>query len=190
MANNDFQKVIDKLTRIEKFLNKDAAHIIGQEAVNHFRQSFDDEGFTDVSLVKWKPSKRKNAQSVWYGFDYRARSVAPENHARRWKAKQPYKARKKNPITNFSPAATKWKTLKGRTGDLRESIEYTVKSKFDVLVHSKLPYSKIQNQGGQIKVFGKKTVFLPARQFLGKSIKLKARIKFEINKEIRAILNT
>jgi phage gpG-like protein len=49
----NFKQVIRKLTRDRSFPRR-----LGTLAVNHFKQSFRDEGFTDGSLKKWR--KRKN----------------------------------------------------------------------------------------------------------------------------------
>ena len=174
--------------RVGRYLDDDAPRIVGTEAVNHFKKSFDDEGFTDASLEEWKPSKRTKSNSVWYGFQYQARTRPPSNHPRRRKAKGPYRARKSNPITNYSPAATKRRTLTGQTGDLKESIEYRRRGD-KVIVGSNLPYAKVHNEGETIRVFGGKSVTVPKRQFIGDSIKLTAKIKHELNKDIKRFLN-
>lgn len=182
-----FDHIINRFNRLKRYIEHDAPIIMGTEAVKHFQQSFYDEGFTDGHLVKWKPSKRKQSNSQWYGFLYGARTPLPNSHPRRKDAKRKYKARKSNPITNYSPAATKWKTLTGNTGDLKESIKFK-KNFHGVTVYSELPYAKVHNEGGYVKVFGKKRIRLPKRQFIGKSAKLENKLRYMITKDIRNLL--
>lgn len=173
---------------IKNYINNKAPRIAGIEAMNHFKKSFMDEGFTDMNLVKWKPAKRLNPNSPWYGFLANARTRTPDNHPKRRDAQGKYKPRKPKPITNYSPAATKRRTLSGATGDLKESLQYTT-AKAQVTISSNLPYAKVHNEGGKISVFGRKSVTVPRRQFIGDSLKLRAKIKFIINNDIKKLLS-
>lgn len=173
--------------KVKAYIDQKAPRIIGVEAKNHFKQNFMDQAFTDTSPVPWKPAKRTNPSSVWYGFMYGARTRTPNNHPKRWKAKGKYKARKANPITNYSPTARTRRTLSGMTGDLKESIQYRTETG-KAIIFSNLPYADVHNEGGQAKVFGKKTVRLPKRQFIGHSIKLNARIKQIMQRDINQIM--
>ncbi|MCX7861619.1 MAG: hypothetical protein N2449_01330 [Bacteroidales bacterium] len=74
---------MNKVIRLKQYLEQNAHVILGTEAVKHFQQSFYDEGFTDGHLTKWKPSKRKDSNSLWYGFLYGARTPLPTSHPRR-----------------------------------------------------------------------------------------------------------
>jgi len=181
------QKIKEQEHRLKQYIERDAPRMAGIEAVNHFKKSFIDGGFTDSSLVKWKPAKRTVSNSYWYGFEYGSRVATPDNHPRRWKAKGKYKPRKANPVTNYSPAATTRKTMSGKTGDLKDSIQYRTE-KGRAIIFSDQPYADIHNSGGQTKVFGRKTTTMPKRQFIGDSIKLKAKIKHEIKKDFKRIL--
>ena len=40
---------------LKQFIESDMPRIVGTEAVNHFKESFDNEGFTDKRKKKWKP---------------------------------------------------------------------------------------------------------------------------------------
>lgn len=188
LLNKDFTGDIRRMNeRMKRYMQQDAPRIIGTEAVNHFKQSFYDEGFTDRSLKKWKPAKRTQEDSQWYGFQYGARTPLPSNHARRKGAKRAYKARKANPITNYSPAATSRRTLSGQTGNLMDSITYR-KAGNQVIVFSNLEYARVHNEGEAAKVFGKKSFKMPKRQFMGDSQKLKEKITRELDKDIKRIL--
>lgn len=49
-----------KLEDAQNFLkSKDILEIVAIESINHFKQSFEDEGFTDRSLDKWDTRKTK-----------------------------------------------------------------------------------------------------------------------------------
>ncbi len=48
-----------KLKEIQAYLKKDVKKVIGIEALNFYKKSFRDEGFTDNSLTKWKEVKRR-----------------------------------------------------------------------------------------------------------------------------------
>ncbi len=181
-------QLIAKIKRAEDYLTKNAPRIAGIEAVNHFQNSFQNEGFTDSHLVKWKTPKRTVTNSLWYGFRYGAQTRLPNTHPRRWKTKGKYKARKTNPITNYSPAATRKKTLSGTTGDLKNSISYTVQPG-RVIVESDQPYARVHNEGLEANVFGRKAIKMPKRQFMGNSIKLTAKIKHEISKDLKQIFS-
>lgn len=50
---------LEKAMRLREYLQTKAGRIIGVLAVQHFKKSFRDEGFTDDVLVKWTPSRRK-----------------------------------------------------------------------------------------------------------------------------------
>lgn len=58
---NDFEKDIQRQTKeLQEFMDNDLLEIIEVEGLNHFEESFDNEGFTDSSLKKWKPRKTKD----------------------------------------------------------------------------------------------------------------------------------
>ncbi len=48
-----------KLKAAQDYLKKDVKKVIGVEAVNFYKKSFRDEGFTDKNLTKWKEVKRR-----------------------------------------------------------------------------------------------------------------------------------
>lgn len=183
----DFKIIQNKLKQLKQYIERDVPRIIGSEAVIHFKNSFQNEGFTDQNLQKWKSVKRADPQSTWYGFKYGSKTPKPSSHPSRKDVKKKYKARKKDPITNYSPAARKWKILKGATGELMRSISFEIQGN-RIIVYSDKEYAEVQNKGGQIKVFGKKNVTLAKRRFMGPSRKLKEKIEAEINSDINKIL--
>ena len=173
------------LKKAESFIKNELPEIIGIEAINEFQENFSKESFDGKP---WKNVKRRNPSSSWYGFEYGSKTKKPNNHPSRKGAKKPYKPRKNSPITNYSANATKRKVLKGSSGDLQRSINYSITTN-KVVVSSDKPYAKIHNEGGKIKVFGKKSVNMPKRKFIGKSASLERTIKKEIKKELNIIFS-
>lgn len=174
MAN--FKGIYQKLERIERFLLDTAPVIIGVEAVNHFKESFEKQGFTDETLEKWEDVERRKPGSPWYGFKYQSKVARPGRGRRR-----------QDSTTNYSPAASKRPILSGDTQELMNSIRYTRLSGGARIIAG-TAYAKVINEGGQIKVFGKKTATMPKRQFMGKSTVLERRLQAELIKELRRIV--
>jgi hypothetical protein len=71
----------DKMLRNMDQMKRDIPQQIGNMAVRHFVKSFDDQGFTDVGLVKWKEVKRRIIGTDAYKYpkkkdlDRRSRSI-------------------------------------------------------------------------------------------------------------------
>lgn len=172
----DFSQIHKKLKDLEKYLSNDLPKKIGIEAVNHFKKSFQDQGFTDKSLEKWDDVKRRDASSSWYGFQYRAKSSRPGSTRR-----------KEGSTTNYSPAATKRPILTGETGQLKDSIDWLAVGR-RIEITASTAYSKIQNEGGDIKVFGKASGQITARKFMGDSEALRQRINKIIENDLNMIL--
>ncbi len=54
-----------KLKKVQQYLQNDVKKDMGVQAVNHYRRSFINEGFTDKRLSKWQPVKRnKNGKGA------------------------------------------------------------------------------------------------------------------------------
>ncbi len=57
-----------KMEQLKAFTSgDDIKDILGNEAVNHYKESFQNEGFTDEVLNPWKDVKRRDPSSPWYG---------------------------------------------------------------------------------------------------------------------------
>ena len=106
----------------------------------------------------------------------------------------PYKLTKKGKRSksqrklNFSQAATQWKILHN-SGELQDSLRYEP-GPACVTITSDKPYAAIQNDGGTVKVFGKRSVRLPARPFVGESKELNERISRLIDDKINELFNS
>lgn len=53
--------LIRRLTAAKSYIAHDVNKVVGVEAVNHFKEGFQNEGFTDKSLEKWKSRKTKRS---------------------------------------------------------------------------------------------------------------------------------
>jgi phage gpG-like protein len=53
------QNLIEKIKKINHFLNTQLYEVVGDEAVSHYKKSFRNEGFTNANLKKWKEVKRR-----------------------------------------------------------------------------------------------------------------------------------
>lgn len=157
----DFKKLEDKLKRMERYLENDLPTIIGGEAVNHFKDSFQNQGFTDKTLERWPDVKRRDPHSPWHGFKVGQR---------------------------FSSAAASRPILSGETQNLIHSLRWQ-KTTNGVLITAGTKYAKIHNEGGAMKVFGRGGHTMPKRQFMGDSKVLRERIIKSIKTDIKRILS-
>ncbi len=162
------------MTEVTAFIHNDLPRIAGKMAVDAFRNNFRSGGFIDASLKKWEDVKRRDPDSGWYGFQYKGEKKGDK------KGKQKY---------NFSTAATSRGVLIGPGAALMNSIQVREASSSRVVIASDLPYSDVQNEGGTIKVFGKATAELPARQFMGESKKLMEDFEKELFKRLDTIFD-
>jgi hypothetical protein len=163
MDISDFaEKLREKMKEINDFIKSDdAKDIVGTEAVNHYKESFANEGFTDESLQKWPEVERRKPDSAWYGHSGQTGKVS--------------EARKTALI------------LSGETGELKEATTYT-KTETGVRVKNEKAYAKVHNFGGMAKIYGKKELQMLARPFIGKSKVMVDKIKAELKGKIMDIL--
>ena len=172
----NFDKSIAKIQQAIRYMENDAKVVMGVEAVNHFKKSFQDQGFTDSSIKKWDEVERRKPTSTWKGFHYGSTVQKPGK-----------KGRNTGAVTNYSPAAETRPILSGTTQELKEGISYE-KTATGVRVYASAVYSKLQNEGGPMKVFGKGGKTMPKRQFMGRSQVLRDRIRTIIFKDLHNIL--
>ncbi len=140
----------------------DIKDIMGTEAVNHFKGSFENEGFTDEVLNPWQDVERRDPDSSWYGHS--------------------------GQTGKYSNARTTAKILTGETRELRESISYS-KTERGARIRNGTPYAAVHQFGLQAKIYGKKVFQMIARPFMGKSVILKQNIESKIYKRIKEIIS-
>lgn len=155
----------DKMKQLKDFVEgDDIKDIIGTEAVNHFNESFANEGFTDDTLEPWEDVERRDPDSPWYGH-------SSQNGGR------------------FSPARAAAKILSGETGLLAKS-NYFIKTVNGVKILNDAPYAAVHQYGGQAFVYRKKEFTMKARPFFGQSKKLVENINNKIKSQIINIVKT
>ena len=151
-----------KLAEIKEVIESDTLKdIIGVEAVNHFKESFTNEGFTNESLTRWEEVKRRTPSSPWYGHS--------------------------GQLGGFTQARTLAKILHGETGELQNSIRY-IPILNGVRIVNSAPYAAVHQFGLPAKIYSKKEFKMPARPFMGKSVELQRKITEKIEKEIIKII--
>lgn len=171
----EFEKALSKINKAIRYIEQEAPIIMGTEAVNHYKESFENQGFTDQSIEKWDEVERRKPSSPWRGFQYGSTAA----HPKRLK-------RKSSSVTNYSPAAEKRPILSGQTQELMHSIKWE-RNGNGVRVYSDTPYSKVQNEGGPIKIFGKASRTLKQRKFMGQSQQLRDKIRMIIINDLKQI---
>ena len=157
--------------RVKIFIREDLPKIAGKMAEDEFRENFQRQGFRNNGITPWKDVKRRDSKSAWYGFQYkgeRRTSIAIRKNKRTGK----YARSKKQRKLNFSLAATERRILVGPGSNLMNSIRVREATSSRVVIGSDLPYSEVHNEGGYIRIFGKKKVKLSKRQFIGESREL------------------
>lgn len=174
---------------VKKFLQKDFPRIVGKMAVDEFRENFRRQGFRNNGITPWKEVKRRDPLSSWYGFQYkgeRRTSVALVKDRKTGKMVRAKKQRK----LNFSQAATKRGILIGPGSDLMNSIRVMEASPARITVGSDLLYAQVHNEGGTIRVFGKKKVKVARRQFIGESKELLNELEETVLERIDRIVDS
>ena len=162
MDPDEFKRAIaEKMDEIIRYRDEDLPHIVGKEAVDHYQDSFINEGFTDQAIEKWPEVERRKPESQWYGF-------STVNKDR------------------FSEARSTDKILTGETNELRNSIDYTV-NPGRVTVGTDKVYASVHQFGQGAMVFGKKAFTMKARPFIGKSEVLLKAIREKIERDLERI---
>lgn len=162
MDIKDFAKAFpEKMRRIDRLVRTDVPDIIGVEAVNHYKASFDNQGFTDEVLNPWKEVKRRDPSSPWFGHS--------------------------GQTGRFSQERTTAPILSGETRELRNAIRY-VKIPGGARVMNEKPYAAVHQFGLPAKVYGKKPFVMPRRKFIGRSVVLMSNINNKIQREIVKII--
>ncbi len=145
----DLENHIKKLRR---FIDNDATRIIETEGTNHFKKSFENQGFTDQNLSKWKPRKTVDDR----GRDltrYRTNRVGRSGELNAFGRRN----KDRDILTGHNTGADK----------LRNSIT-SKRMRNKVVWTTYKPYARLHNQGSK---------HLPKRQFMGRSTVLNQKIK-------------
>ncbi|MBR8784268.1 hypothetical protein IX308_000437 [Porphyromonas levii] len=153
---------MEKMRQVQEYIEgDDVRELMAGIAIEHFRDSFNQEGFTDDTLNPWAEVERRKPDSPWYGHS--------------------------GQIRRFSLSRTSAKILSGETGHLSSAFNY-VRTKDGIIVKNTAPYARVHQYGLKAKVYGKKEFTMPKRPFMGPSKKMTAEIKQEIINDIKKIL--
>jgi phage gpG-like protein len=165
---NDFAKRLQQQhNAIKKLLNGDLQRIVKREGLNHFEESFDNQGFTDKTLKKWEPRKPPDKKEKKKGGELKSYS--------KWKSK------------NKGRALLVGHRSDVKGGHLKDSITARIQGT-SVIFSTDKPYAKVHNEGGKA---GRGAGFtMKKRQFLGKSDVLINNIKGKITREIQKVFDS
>ena len=151
-----------KMEELKSYVEGDEIRdMFGIEAVNHFKQSFLDEGFSDEKIEKWQEVERRKPESPWYGHS--------------------------GQTGKFSQARTTAKILSGETRELANAFSY-VRTPEGARITNDKPYAAVHQFGLPAKIYGKKTFMMKPRPFMGKSVLLKNKIEDNIRRRFIEII--
>lgn len=165
MPNNNLNSLSNRLkgnlNAVKKLLNGDLQRIVKREGLNHFEESFTNQGFTDSSLKKW--DKRQIPAKKFKKAGGELKSYA------KWQAKNKGRA-----ILVGHRSDTKG-------GHLKDSLTARIEGN-KIIFSSDKAYAQIHNEGGKS---GRGSGFtMKKRQFLGNSKKLNDNIIDKITREM------
>lgn len=191
MTNRELNNLPGDLRRcleaISQAIGRDLPIVIGKTATDHFRENFRAGGFVNGGLHKWADVKRRDSKSGWYGFEYKGEKRTALRLTRDRKTGKTKRAARQK-LLNFSSTATIRAPLSSKRMELYNSLRYYCRQNEAIIATDK-PYAQVQNEGGPIKVFGKRPARITARPFMGQSRELDEKVGEEINKRIDRILN-
>ena len=143
------------------FMAEDLPIIVEVEGLNHIKEAFENEGFTDTSLEKWEPRKTtdKRRRDITRYRTNRVGKVGGLNRMGQRNEGRPI-------LTGFASGSNK----------LRNSFRAR-RSKEQVQFYTYKPYAKRHNEGENV----------PERQFIGPSTALDQRIEKKINRSLQTI---
>jgi phage gpG-like protein len=181
---NDFLKSLQgKQNAIKKLLNGDLQRIVKREGLNHFEESWDNQGFTDKKLIKW--DTRKPPDAKFRSGNVKTHGRASKHTSGRASKPKLLKSYKKWQAKNKGRAILVSHRTDTKGGHLKDSLTAKIVGTA-VIFSTDKPYAKVHNEGGKA---GRGAGFtMPKRQFLGESDVLINNIKNKITREINNTL--
>lgn len=164
----DFSQFYDDIRRqaedLQEFMDNELLDVIEVEGLNHFEESFDNEGFTDSSLKKWKPRKTTDTR----GRDitrYRTNRVGKPGELNKFGRSNQGRAI----LTGHNTGGNKLRnSLKGNK--INGGVEFS----------SDKEYAQVHNEGEGN---------MPKREFMGPSKKLDQKIIKKVDKSLGKIFD-
>jgi len=167
-----------KTAELTRYIQQDAPRIIAKEGRDHFRESFQDEGFTDATIEPWAEVKRRQEDRL---------------------------RRNKNGTISKRQGRNQKRKILTDTGDLRKSITTDIRG-MTVEVGTDLDYAEPHNEGfkGTVTIRAhertrngnshsvqsySRDVDLKQRQFIGESRALDEKIERQFEQDITKILS-
>ncbi|MBR8713030.1 phage virion morphogenesis protein [Porphyromonas levii] len=152
----------EKMREVQAYIDGDEVReLMAGIAIEHFRESFRNEGFADEQLNPWAEVERRKPESSWYGHS--------------------------GQTGRFSLARTTAKILSGETGHLSNAFSYA-RTKEGIVVRNTAPYARVHQYGLKAKVYGKKEFAMPKRPFMGASKRMAQEIRQEVINDIKELL--
>lgn len=178
MRFNEAKKIIKDALDVSKEV-KELVTIMGAMAINHYKKSFRDEGFTDDGLVKWQKRstrdrgrKRKNERGILTQTGRLRRSLVARKNFR-------------YSVTISSNVPYAKTHNEGLTIKKKESSRIL---NFKISKDGRSRFSKAKKANFQQDVtIGKHRIKMPKRQFVGYSGVLARKIEKRIGGKIRKI---
>lgn len=165
MTGDEFARLLQQQSdEIRDFMDNRFPYYAGDIAVEHFRENFDKQGFVNNGLHPWLEVHRREPTSPWYGRDIRNGGVFSEK-------------RTTDPILH-------------ETSELYSAMEYEVRNPGEVTIVNDKPYAAIQNEGGIGNIFGRGSVLIPQRQYVGHSKELDDKVEDMLTDELDNIIPT
>jgi phage gpG-like protein len=160
MTLDELKLTLDgKIKQLEELVGGDKLReIVATEAINYFKDSFQQEGFNGN---KWQDVKRRDPNSEWYGYS--------------------------GQTGKFSEAATIRPILTGETGRLGNNFKWEPTAEGLKIIND-TPYAAVHQFGLPAKIYGKKTFQMTARPFMGATPALSKKIRDSIVEELKKII--
>lgn len=150
-----------KAAMLTRYIRVNAPVIIGTEAKKHFRDSFQNEGFTDAVLQPWKEVKRRMPDAL--------------------------KKNKNGSVSKRQPRDQRRKILVD-SGHMRDSIGYDINGN-EIEVGTDDNVGKVTAHNEGTTTAGRsRSVVIPKRQFIGTSQVLNKKIESRFTADINNIL--
>ncbi len=154
----------EKLNNLARFIDKDATTILKVEGLKFIQKNFDNEGFNDGTIEKWKKRQttdKRGRDITRYRTNKRGKKGTLNRYGR--------KIKDRPVLTGHNTGGNKLRhSFKART-ERHKVVFYTHKN-----------YAKRHNEG----LDG-----MPKRQFIGQSKTLDTNIKKELDRVLKSIMN-
>jgi len=156
--------IIRQAKELQEFMDNDLLDIIEVEGLNHIDEAFENEGFTDSSLVKWKKRKTKDKR----GRDitkYRTNKVGKKGSLNSYGRKNEGRAVLHGHNTGGNKLRHSWKANK-----IKDGVEFS----------NDKPYAETHNEGNDTT---------PARPMIKPSKQLDKKIIKKVDRTLDKIFD-